>query len=112
MKTVFRMLISTLATAAVLYLLRFTYTFFVAESMLGATVDHIVVLCLLALAAVSLLLYLRCWLSLLVDGIRWLVRKSRRRQPVAATTGVQLNILPPDGSHRRFLAEMEKDGKN
>ncbi len=111
MKTIFRMLISTLATAAGLYLLRFTYTFFVAESMLGATVDHIVVLCLLALAVVSLLLYLRCWLSLLVDGIRWRVRKSRR-QPVAATTGVQLNILPPDGSHRRFLAEMEKDGKN
>lgn len=110
MKTAFRMLLSTLATAAILYLLRYTYTFFIAQSTLGATVDTIVVWCLAALAILCVLLYLRCWLSLAFSGLRRLRQAKKApapaQQPAAAPeAAVQLKILSDSDDHRGFFAE-------
>lgn len=93
MKTAFRMAVSTALAAAVLYVLRIVYRFFAAESTLGETVDGVVLLCLKLLALVCVVLYIRCWISLIVDGIRALVRwRAARRAPAAQPTALRLSI--------------------
>lgn len=70
MKKFLRMLISTAAAAAVLAALWYANAYFNAQSMLGPTVGRAFEICVKALAAVTLLLYARCWLSLAVDAVR------------------------------------------
>lgn len=70
MKNFLRMLLSTFFAAAVLYGLRFTYVYFTTQSMLGPTVDWVIVRCLAALAVVCVLLYLRCWWSLAAEALQ------------------------------------------
>ncbi len=105
MKTAFRMLVSTAVAAAVLYVLHITHDYFVAQSMLGATVDHVVTMCFQLLALVTVLLYVRCWLSLLWDGICALVRRCKARRSTAKT-GLKMTI-EADAPARLFDREAE-----
>ncbi len=97
MKTAFRMLVSTAVTAAILYVLRLTHVYFTAESMLGPTVDQVVERCLQVLAVVCVLLYLRCWVSLLIDAVR-------RRRAARKTAAVEA-AAEPSPSVRLSIAE-------
>ncbi len=102
MKTAFRMLLSTLAAVAVLGVLYYAHGYFTAHSMLGDTVEQVTGLCFQLLAAVTVLLYLRCWLCLAFDGIRalcrWLKNRRRVRLEIRSDAPARLYDLEADGA--------------
>ncbi|GEM_PF-5415827 len=83
MKNIFRILLSTVVTAAILWVLAYTRFYYISESTLGDTVDHVILLSLTVLAGLTVLLYLRSCFSLIFQIIRHHIH--RKAKP--ATSG-------------------------
>ncbi len=95
MKTLFRILKATVVTAVCLLVLKTAYSYFLAESLLGPTVEQVVKLCFLALSAIALLLYLYCFTSYIVDACRARAKKKKEAKKGPSPT-VQLTIGEQD----------------
>ncbi|MBQ8611336.1 MAG: hypothetical protein IJ412_06460 [Oscillospiraceae bacterium] len=97
MKTLFRFFLATVVCMACLLVLQTAQEYFVAESLLGATVEQVMDVCFKVLAWVTVILYVWCVLGYIVDAIRDIVRRSKaKKNAVRSSSGVVLTISESD----------------
>lgn len=97
MKTLFRFFLATVVCMACLLVLQTAQEYFIAESLLGTTVEQVMDLCFRVLAWVTVILYVWCVCGYIVDAIRDIVRRSNARKNAARSkSGVVLTISEND----------------
>ena len=109
MKTLFRFFLATVVCMACLLVLQTAQDYFVAESLLGSTVEQVMELCFKILGWVTVVLYVWCVVGYIVDAIRDIVRRSKARKKNARRKkGVVMTIGEPEAPKLYDDAAQEK----